>query len=440
MATSQPRNAPRASKFSSRMIKPAQTRVPILFLSVLCFALGTFAQETNQASVSDLQKMIDAAKSNSIVQCDPNQQWTLSTPVKIRKPLTLLGLRARLPEKLGSTPLVVVEAKGVTIADFELVGNAESVPQKDRAPLLIISAGDFRVERGQFINSSKDGVMIDGDGLKEDIVGGVVRDIVGRNVIRDVVSISGSSGNAFKIRNVLVDNIRGYGSRLRGTVEVSDGTDNITVRKVYSEDSVYAIDVQDHHQIGQSNRNVVIEDVYATRCKHAIRTANTRRGHNNLTVRDITADHCVSPIQISHTDNLHLSNVRVMNHDSGKPPIHLQDCRGLSVRDVVVENVSFKGAALLLENCEEAIVDGFSLRGQTNSLASAVHFRITGKENSSGLRISNVSAPRVTDAGIVIESTGKGTLTDYLITGNLTSVADRIKGERAIISNNLPER
>src|SRR6185503_14559322 len=144
--------------------------VPVLL--VMCSAFAAFAQnaaDSKQASASDLQKMIDAAKSNSVVQCDPNQQWTLSTPVKIQKPLTLLGLHARLPEKLGSTPLLIVEAKGVTVADFELVGNADSVPQKDRSPLLIIAAGDFRVERGHFINSSKDGVMIDGDGAKQDI-------------------------------------------------------------------------------------------------------------------------------------------------------------------------------------------------------------------------------------------------------------------------------
>ncbi len=102
--------------------------------------------------------MIDAAPSNSVVQCDPNQPLVLSAPVTIRKPLTLLGLNARLPDKLGSTPLLVVEAGGVTVADFALTGNADSVPQSERAPLLIIHAGEFRVERGRMVNSSKDGI------------------------------------------------------------------------------------------------------------------------------------------------------------------------------------------------------------------------------------------------------------------------------------------
>jgi hypothetical protein len=408
-------------------------------LIIVAAAAGFCRAQQSTSQSSDLQRMVDAAPTNSIVRCDPNQQFTISVPISIRKAVTVVGLHARLPEKLSATPLLIIEAKGVAITDFELVGNADSVPQKERAPLVIIRAGDFRVERGQFINSSKDGVMIDADEAKEDIVGGIVRDIVGRGVRRDVVSISGSSGKNRRIRNVLVDNVRGYDSEFRGTVEVSDGTDNITVRKVYAESSVYAVDVQDHNQPDQSNRNIVIEDVYAIRCKHALRTANTRRGHNRLTVRDITAENCISPVQISHTANVHLSNVRVIGHESGKPPIHLQDCQGLTVRDVVVENASVKGAALLIEDCDETVVDGFSLRGQTNNLAAAVCFRISRQATFSGLRISNVSARNGVETGIILEATGKqkGTLTDYLVTGNLATVTDQIQGVRAMVLNNL---
>src|SRR5688572_13911344 len=80
----------------------------------------------------------------------------------------------------------------------------------------------------------------------------------------------------------------------------------------------------------------LIEDVYAVRCKHAIRTANSRKGHSGLTVRDITADQCIIPVQISHTANVNLSNVRVLNHASGKSPIQITDCQGIDVRDVTV--------------------------------------------------------------------------------------------------------
>ncbi len=403
-------------------------------------AIAQNAGELINASGRDLQQVINAAPSNAVIRCDPNTVLVVSNTITVSKPLTLAGLNARLPEKLSGTPLLVVAAKGVSITDFVLTANADSVPQKERAPLLIVRAGEFRIERGQFNNSSKDGVMIDADASDGDIVGGVVRDIVGRGVIRDTVSISGSDGKGRRIRNVLVDNVRCYDSQLRGAVEVSDGTDNITVRKVYAEGSVYAIDVQDHNRPGQSNLNVLVEDIYAVRCKHALRTANTRKGHANLTVRAVTARECQQPVQISHTENLNLSNVRVLDHTSGKPPVHLKDCHGVSVRDLVVANAGGDSPALLLENCNDTLVDGVHLRGPTNHVASAVCFRLTSKETFSGLHISNVSAPDVTEAGIVLEAVGKekGTLSDYLITGNLTKVLDKIKGQRGTITNNLP--
>jgi hypothetical protein len=196
--------------------------------------------------------------------------------------------------------------------------------------------------------------------------------------------------------------------------------------------------VQDHNQPGQSNRNVVIEDIYAVRCRHALRTANSRKGHGNLTIRDITAEQCAVPLQISHTENVSLSAVRVLDH-SGKAPIQITDCFGVVVRDVVVQNAAIQGAALLLQNCGDVVVDGVSIRGGTNKLESAVHFRINRPERFSGLRISNVLARDVSDAGIVLESSKEtGTLTDYLVSGNLAVVRDRIKGERGAVMNNAP--
>src|SRR5688572_12955351 len=254
----------------------------------------------------NLQQVIDAAAPNAVIVCDPNEQLVLSG-VTISKPLTLRGLRARLPKKLGNTPLLIVKARGVTVCDFDLTGNVDSVPQSERAPLIVIAAGDFRVENGRVTDSSKDGVMIDGGYLGPgagDLIGGVVRDVVGRNISRDVVSISGSGGTGQLIRNVLVDNIRCHGSPRRGCVEVSDGVDNITVRKVFAEDCVYGVDIQDHRQPGQADRHVVVQDVYALRCKHAVRTDNKALGHAHVTLRDITADKCIDPLRLSNIDNL----------------------------------------------------------------------------------------------------------------------------------------
>jgi hypothetical protein len=386
----------------------------------------------------DLQKVIDEAPPNSTILCDQNQQLTCSVPIRITKPLTLCGLNARLPAKLGSTSLVLVKAKGVTITDFDLTGNGDTVSQDERAPLIAIGAGHFRIERGRFTNGSKDGINITADaGDGQDIVGGVVRDIVGRNVIRDTVSISGSGGKGGLVRNVLVDNVRCYHS-IKGCVEVSDGTDNITVRKVYAEDCVYVVDVQDHGQPKQINRNVVLEDIYALRCKHAIRTNNIPIGHANLTVRDITARECTASVRISNTDNVSVYNVRIFDHQGKGPPVYIKNCRGVAVRDVLIENTEHKGPAMLLEDCDTTLIDGLALRGKTDGLTSGICFRICTDRTFSGLRINHVFTPPLVEDGILLEVAEgkKGTLSDYVISENLARITDRIQGSRAVMVDN----
>jgi len=404
------------------------------FLAVAAVSAGEFKFLEDGG---DLQKVIDAAQPNSIVICDRNKPLTLSVPITIRKPLTIRGINARLPEKLGRTSLIVVDAEGVTISDFELHGNYDTVSQEERAPLISIGAGGFAIERGLFVNSSKDGVEITSRGDEDaDIIGGVVRDIVGIGVGRDVVSISGGNLGQ-RIRNVLVENIRCYNSHYRGAVEVSDGSDNITVRKVYAEDSLYAVDVQDHGKPKQINTNVVVEDVYAVRCKHAIRTANRPHGHANLTMRDITAKECDAPLRISNTDNVILQNVRIFGHGDKTPPILIKNCAGVSVRDVTFGKVVYTGEAILLQDCDETLIDGVALRDKTSALTSAILFRIKSDRVFSGLRITNVFAPELKMAGIILESQA-GTLKDYVISGNLAQVKDGIQGQGAIIDNNMP--
>lgn len=412
-------------------------------------AFAAASTEVIHVGTRALQPILDAAPPHAVIQCDPNHVLVLTAPLRIRQPVTLIGLHARLPGKLGRTMLLVVESPGVSVLDFELSGNAGSVPQDERAPLMAVYAGDFRIERGRFSNSSKDGVMITSGPAKEDVIGGVVRDIVGRGVVRDTVSIGGGEGGPL-IRNVLVENVRAYGSELRGAVEVSDGTDNITVRKVYAEGCSYAVDAQDHKKPGQINRNIVIEDVYAVRCKQGVVTNNRRLGHLNLTVRDVTVQDCAVPIRISHTDNLHLSNVRILG-ESGQNGIaltrdqqqsaliHLQDCRGVTVRDIAVENATRRAPALLFEDCDQTLVDGVSLQGAASNLTHLVCYRLVGPGTFSGLRIGNVFARNFSGAGIMLERVGKksGTLTDYRVVGNLATVADGIKGARAIVADNL---
>jgi hypothetical protein len=423
-------------------------------LRPLAVALALFSAsaraETIQATGRDLRELLASAPPHAVIQCDPRETLVLTEPLRIGQPLTLIGLHARLPEKLGRTSLLVIEAPGVAVLDFELTGNARSVPQDQRTPLMKVHAGDFRIERGRFNDSTKDGVEITSGPDGKDIVGGVVRDIVGRGVIRDTVSISGGNGGPV-VRHVLVDNVRAYRSELRGAVEVSDGSDNITVRKVYAEECSYAIDVQDHKKPGQVNRHIVIEDVLAVRCKQAIVTnSHAHLGHFNVTVRDATAVDCAAPFRFAHIANLQLLNLRIA-YTAGvtlaalpaarrdEALLNITHCRGVTLRDVVVEGPTRTVPAVLLEDCDEAAVDGIAMRRTASGPTHAVVYRLAKAGSYSGLRIANVRAGPV-DGGIVLERVGKEAvvLTDYRIVGNLAVVTDRIRGARGVVTDNLP--
>ena len=314
----------KGQKKNSRTHAPPVSDVALLWAILLTGAVilqnyPAAAEAPTVIRVGDrnIREEIRAAPPHSVIVFDRNRTLTVSAPIVIDKPLTIRGINAKLADELARIPIIIVESPGFRLEDFELRGNASDVPSDDRSPLVTIRAGDFSVERGVFINSAKDGVMI--QGVASDIVGGTVRDVVGIGNVRDVVSIAGGKQGA-KIRNVLVENIRAYGSILRGAVEVSDGIDNVTVRKIFARDCVYAVDVQDHDHPRQDNHNVTLQDIYAVNCRHAIRTKNSVKGHTNLTIRDVTAERCELPLRISNTDNVTLSNVRVLDHVSPGAP------------------------------------------------------------------------------------------------------------------------
>lgn len=291
----------------------------------------------------DLQAVLDSAPQGAMVVCEQRQPLVVGKTLRIVRPMTLRGLKANLPEKLGDTVLLSVEAEGVTLTDFELHGNYDSVDQDHRAPLIHIKAGNFRVERCRFFDASKDGIMITPDDGAGDLVGGIVRDIEAVRMGRDVVSISGGNGGQ-RIRNVTVEKVRLTKGYFRGAVEVSDGTENIVVRHVYAEEAVYAIDVQDHGARIEGkparcapNTNILFDDITAVECKHLIRTANHALGHTKLTLGDLWATNCKEPVLITNTTQVRIQNLSITNEpELKKPPITLRNCDDVELRNVTI--------------------------------------------------------------------------------------------------------
>jgi hypothetical protein len=307
----------------------------------------------------DLQQTIDRAETGSTIACDPKRKMEISAPITIKKSVVLQGINASLPRRLGKTSLLVVKAEGVTIQDSEFSGNYDSVPQSERAPLVVLQVGKFKIQRCAFYDGSKDGIMItppEGE-RGHDIVGGEVRDIKAFRMGRDAISISGGN-DGLRVRDVTVRNVRLERGYHRGAVEVSDGSDNVTVRDVYAQDAVYAIDVQDHGKPSAPNTKVLIENVEAVRCKHIIRTANGPRGHERLTLRNFVGKDCTFPVQISNTKHVRIEQLTILNHNDGKsPPIRLQSCDDVLLKGITIQSRAFHDAPIKLVKCSDVRVE-----------------------------------------------------------------------------------
>ena len=247
-----------------------------------------------QVDAADLQRQVARASPYSVLLADRRRQVEVNETIRIDRPITLLGLNMRLQPGLADTPILEIVSEGVTIRDFKLEGNGDSVEQSDRAPLILVRRGRFVIENGQTNNSAKDGLMITPVPEYGNIEHGVIRNLTARNTIRDVVSIGGRGHEGLYVRHLVVENIRSYGSQLRGSVEVSDGSEHVTVRDIYAESSFYGVDIQDHSQPGMINRQILIDGVQVKDCVTAVRTANRDFGHNGLTIRNVTGPVLIS--------------------------------------------------------------------------------------------------------------------------------------------------
>ena len=412
-----------------------------LILTLALPAMASDRPEVVYVDAWDLQEAIDAAAPHSTLIANRNDQVEISETVRIDKPLTLVGLNAKLEAGLPKTPILEVLAERVHLRDFLLEGNGDSVTQAERSSLIVVRRSYFVIEDGETNNSAKDGVMITPIPEYGDIEHGVVRHITGRDVIRDIVSMSGAGHEGLFLRHLVVENIRSYGSELRGPVEVSDGSEHITVRDVYAENCAYGVDVQDHAQEGMVNRHVVIEGVHVKNTDTAIRTANRDFGHDGLTIRNVTVEDWkqnkrYQPIDIKNTSNVVVDNVQIRGAVTG-PAVLVRNSDQVTIRNVTLTDTGQDGPALVLEDANNAVVDNVAIVGE-NQPEIGVAYRIQREETFSGLRVSNVIADQVRGTGIVVEYLNKkGKLDSYMIRGNLATVAAKSKSARQVVESNL---
>ena len=389
-----------------------------------------------------LAEAIASAPPHSVLVADRSRQVTVSETVVIDRPLTLVGLNMRLEPGLAKTPILSVVSEHVRIRDFTLTGNGDSVSQADRAPLVVVRRGRFVIENGETNNSAKDGVMINPLPEFGDIEHGVVRNLTARNTIRDAVSISGRGNEGLFVRHLVVENIRSYGSRLRGPVEVSDGSEHITVRDVYAESSFYGVDVQDHRQEGMVNRAILIDGVQVRDCVTAIRTANRDFGHDGLTVRNVTGEAFRRsdrwrPLHVSNTSNVVIENVTITGGPQDLPWIAIENSDNVALRNIILTDAGQGGPAVVVEDADNALIDNVVFAGKLRP-ERGIEYRIRSNERFGGLRVRNVVARGTQSAGIVVANLSEsGRLDSYAITDNLATVQADLESPARVVRGNL---
>lgn len=288
---------------------------------------------------SDLQAVVDALPDGAVLRFQPERLLTLTQAVVLRRPVTLIGLRARLPDELGGVSLVEVRGEGVRLFDLDLQGNYRTVPQSARAPLVYVTRGGFIIERVRLREASKEGINVTAE--DQDVVGGLIRDIRGEDIGRDCVGLSGGNGG-LKVRNVVIEHVVVRTSHLRGAVEVSDGTANIVVRGIEVSDAMYAVDIQDHRGTSAANTNILVENVRAVDSRYLIRTDNSPRGHAGLVLRNIEGTRIAYPLALSHTANVLVDNVvfrEPLGWGDGEPAeaLSLANCQNVQISRLRIE-------------------------------------------------------------------------------------------------------
>lgn len=402
----------------------------------------TSSKQAIRIDAGALREAVNDAPPYSVLVADRNRQVEVTETTRIEKPLTLVGLNMRLKPGLAKTPILEVLSENVHIRDFTLEGNGDSVEQPDRAPLIVVRRGRFVIENGRTDNSAKDGVMITPVAEFGDIEHGVIRNLTARDTIRDIVSIGGRGNEGLFVRHLVVENIRSYGSRLRGPVEVSDGSEHITVRDVYAESSFYGVDVQDHGRAGMINRQILIDGVQVKDCVTAIRTANRDFGHNGLTIRNVTGTEFREsdrwrPLHVRNTSNVVIENVRIQGGPQSAPWVVVENSDNLTLRNVTLVNAGQQGPALVVEDSDNALLDNIVITGDLQP-ERGIEYRVRADERFGGLRIRNVVAPAVNEIGIALENLSKaGGLDSYLITGNMATVKAELPAGKRLVEGNL---
>mmetsp|Transcript_30225 Transcript_30225/g.115905 ORF Transcript_30225/g.115905 Transcript_30225/m.115905 type:complete len:394 (-) Transcript_30225:1594-2775(-) len=342
----------------------------VVFLLAVIAAAASCGQVIPLDCNKSLKTQIEDAPINAELVAYDSCVWTVDETIRVRNPVTIRGVTARLPDGLGNTPLLEVRTEGFTMTDFEFTGNIESVAFEDRESLIAVAMGGFHIARGVLRSSSQHGIRVNPMGFyRQDIVGGVLRDLVGYGNRRDLVSITSMRKGEYISRNIVADNLRAYNQLERGTIEVTDGAKDVYISNVYAENCFYAVDIQDHDEgnsnsVAQVNR-VFVSNVIAMNCTWAIHSETFIAGHSDISISGVVATDCMNAVLLDRINRLTLTDVKVINGRNESTQVDIAHAKYVNLREISFAGGVGESSAITLRQSEKVRIQDVTLADDT---------------------------------------------------------------------------
>mmetsp|Transcript_23156 Transcript_23156/g.92535 ORF Transcript_23156/g.92535 Transcript_23156/m.92535 type:complete len:416 (-) Transcript_23156:289-1536(-) len=391
-------------------------KMKLVLFSLICFIPAFVSGIAIPLDCSKgLKDQIENAEAYSEVIGDGRCVWHESKPILVLKPMTIRTIRVVL-NSTNPVPLLRIFAKSVTITDFELVGNNMVISDSRMEALMQVFRGGFHIARGTFRNSTMDGVTVRSIYGGPPITGGVLRDLIGTGNNRDLVSLSTGNGGQATTKNIVVENIRAYGSRDRGAVEISDGVEDIFVRNVYAIDCYCAVSIQNRGRSElQTIRRVFVSNVIAVGSDFAIVSRVESIRHGDVSISRVIAKNCRKALELQNLDWVRVDDVRVIAPKTTGYALEIVNCKHLKIRDVsFVGGAEARGAIMVAESTDVRIA-GITVDRSSNFLFGISIFK-NNQETQSGLQISQVELAAVKRQKIHFAE-----IPEYLVGGQLLS-------------------
>eukprot|EP00189_Rhodosorus_marinus_P004349 CAMPEP_0113969656 /NCGR_PEP_ID=MMETSP0011_2-20120614/10497_1 /TAXON_ID=101924 /ORGANISM="Rhodosorus marinus" /LENGTH=319 /DNA_ID=CAMNT_0000983455 /DNA_START=235 /DNA_END=1194 /DNA_ORIENTATION=+ /assembly_acc=CAM_ASM_000156 len=313
-------------------------------------------------------------------------------------PLTIKGVHVTLTPGVV-VPVFGIFSVGVTISEFTIVGNRNSVTKAES--LIKVYKGGFVIEKGILKASSSHGVRIAPIAGRDNVDGGVIRDLVGNRNVGNVVFMTTTNGGRSTTKNIIVENIRSYDSMFKGALEVSSGVQDIFAQNIYAERCAFAFGMHDHGGQLQNIRRLFLNNVVARNCGIGIQ-CRTTIPHFDVSISGVIIENCRIAMRINNLRWGRLYDVRVIDAGIGATQIAVLNSDNMTLRDVAFIGTSSTGNAVLIRNSSNIRVSGITLGDRTSFAIGMTFFEtIKSKFLSADISEINLRAAKVEEVKIV---------------------------------------